>query len=160
MVRLLSTLSAKLENWWLKPRSKKSNPSENNNSAPEPAAGSEASTKTGESREAEDVPTVREYLSICPFAPTSPAPFSSFPQPQRQGMTATPKSEEARHNDSFDDFYLQQITHEFADDLDKIRQASDFKERSLPVLVAALKQGASNYTEEERGSWVRSGEVG
>lgn len=73
-------------------------------------------------------------------------------------MTATPKSEEATHNDSFEDFYLQQITHEFADDLDKIRKASDFKERSLPVLVAALKQGASNYTEEERRGW--SGEVG
>lgn len=101
---------------------------------------------------------VNIYLSA--FAPTSPAPFSSFPQPQRQGMTATPKSEEATHKDSFEDFYLQQITHEFADDLDKIRQASDFKERSLPVLVAALKQGASNYTEEERRSWVRSGEVG
>lgn len=69
-------------------------------------------------------------------------------------MTATPKSEEATHNDSFDDFYLQQITHEFADDLDKIRKASDFKERSLPVLVAALKQGASSYTEEERRGWV------
>lgn len=68
-------------------------------------------------------------------------------------MTPTPKSE-ATHNDSFEDFYLQQITHEFADDLDKIRKASDFKERSLSVLVAALKQGASIYSEEERRDWV------
>lgn len=93
------------------------------------------------------------YLSIC----LAPKPFlllsHLFPQPQRQVMTATPKSEEATDNDSFEDFYLQQITHEFAEDLDKIRKASDFKERSLPVLVAALKQGASSYTEEERRGW-------
>lgn len=68
-------------------------------------------------------------------------------------MTPTPKSE-ATHDDSFEGFYLQQITHEFADDIDKIRQASDFKEESLPVLVAALKQGANIYTEEERRDWV------
>lgn len=54
------------------------------------------------------------------------------------------------HTENFEDFYLQQITKEFADDIDKIRQASDFKESSLPVLVAALKQGATIYTEEER----------
>jgi ribosome assembly protein 3 len=50
----------------------------------------------------------------------------------------------------FESFYLQQVTTEFADDLDKIRNASDFGEKSLSVLVAALKQGTSTYTEEER----------
>lgn len=66
----------------------------------------------------------------------------------------TPKSETTHTTtDSFEDFYLQQITNEFADDIDKIRQASDFKESSLPVLVAALKQGATLYTEEERRDW-------
>lgn len=71
----------------------------------------------------------------------------------------TPKSESETttttlHTDSFEDVYLQQITLEFADDIDKIRQASDFKEeKSLPVLVAALKQGANIYTEEERRDW-------
>lgn len=69
-------------------------------------------------------------------------------------MTATPKRSEATHDGSFEDFYLQQITHEFADDLDKIRKASDFKEGSLPVLVAALKQGASIYTDKEREDWL------
>lgn len=56
--------------------------------------------------------------------------------------------------DNFEDFYLQQITKEFADDIDKIRQAGDFKESSLPVLVAALKQGATIYTEEERRDYI------
>lgn len=60
---------------------------------------------------------------------------------------------ETTHTDSFEEVYLRQITHEFADDIDKIRQASDFKEKSLLVLVAALKQGATIYTEEERRDW-------
>ena len=50
----------------------------------------------------------------------------------------------------FESFYLQQVTTEFADDLDKIRNARDFNEKSLGVLIAALKQGASMYSEEER----------
>lgn len=50
----------------------------------------------------------------------------------------------------FESFYLQQVTTEFADDLDKIRNASDFGEKSLSVLIAALKQGTSIYTKEER----------
>ena len=50
----------------------------------------------------------------------------------------------------FESFYLQQVTTEFADDLDKIRNANDFGEKSLPMLVAALKQGVGMYSEEER----------
>jgi len=45
---------------------------------------------------------------------------------------------------------MQQVTAEFADDLDRIRNANDFNERSLPILVEALKQTASMYTEEEK----------
>ena len=47
---------------------------------------------------------------------------------------------------------MQQVTREFADDLDRIRGASDFnEERSVPVLVQALKQGASLYGERLGG---------
>ena len=51
---------------------------------------------------------------------------------------------------SFEDFYMKQVTTEFADDLDKIRNASDFDEKSLPILIEALKQGTSMYSEEEK----------
>lgn len=50
----------------------------------------------------------------------------------------------------FDSFYLQQLTIEFADDLDRLRNANDFNEDSLPVLIEALKQTAKVYTEEEK----------
>ena len=61
-------------------------------------------------------------------------------------QTASTRPEAA----DFESFYMQQVTAEFADDLDKIRNANDFGEKSLPVLIAALKQSASMYSEEER----------
>jgi ribosome assembly protein 3 len=42
------------------------------------------------------------------------------------------------------------VTAEFADDIDKIRNASDFTEKSVPVLIQALKQGAYSFSEEEK----------
>jgi ribosome assembly protein 3 len=49
------------------------------------------------------------------------------------------KQEEA----NFSAYYLQQLTHELSDDLDKVRAAEDFKPDSVPFLVHALRQGAS-----------------
>jgi len=51
---------------------------------------------------------------------------------------------------SFEDFYLRQATKEFANDLDKLRSASDFNARSVPLLVQALKQGTACFGREER----------
>ena len=43
------------------------------------------------------------------------------------------------------------MTAEFADDLDRVRNASDFKdEKSVQVLIEALKGAASLYSEEEK----------
>ncbi|KAL8825865.1 MAG: hypothetical protein Q9191_004151 [Dirinaria sp. TL-2023a] len=50
----------------------------------------------------------------------------------------------------FESFYLQQLTTEFADDLDRLRNANDFNDNSVPVLIEALKQTAKVYTEEEK----------
>jgi hypothetical protein len=52
--------------------------------------------------------------------------------------------------DDFEAFYLKAVTEEFADDIDKMRNASDFSAESLPILIAALKQGAALYGPEER----------
>jgi len=51
---------------------------------------------------------------------------------------------------SFENFYLLQATREFANDLDKLRSASDFNPRSVPLLIKALKQGTSCFSKEER----------
>ncbi|MCJ1481062.1 Adenosine 5'-monophosphoramidase, partial [Schaereria dolodes] len=47
--------------------------------------------------------------------------------------------------DDFDKYYMQKITSEFADDLDRVRSASDFNDKSLSILIEALKQGTSIY---------------
>ncbi|MCJ1390884.1 hypothetical protein MMC18_003745 [Xylographa bjoerkii] len=58
---------------------------------------------------------------------------------------------------TFESFYLQAVTREFADDIDKVRNASDFKDSSLPILIEALRQGVGIYGEDERervmGRW-------
>lgn len=45
---------------------------------------------------------------------------------------------------------MRQATKEFANDLDKLRSAGDFNDRSVSMLVDALKQGTRCFGEEER----------
>ena len=45
----------------------------------------------------------------------------------------------------FTSFYLQQATKEFAEDLDKVRSADDFKGDALQLLIQALQQGTALF---------------
>ena len=59
---------------------------------------------------------------------------------------------------TFEDFYLRQLTVEFANDLDKLRSAPDFKpDRSVPLLVRALQQGVDCFSVEDRARVVKAG---
>ncbi|KXT03808.1 hypothetical protein AC578_716 [Pseudocercospora eumusae] len=72
-----------------------------------------------------------------------PAPNSS-PQNQKNKVAIDPEK-------SFQDFYLRQATREFANDLDQLRSAGDFnEEKSIPLLISALKQGTKCFSVEER----------
>lgn len=44
---------------------------------------------------------------------------------------------------------MQKATEEFAEDLDKIRNADDFRDGALEMLIFALKQGTDSWGEEE-----------
>lgn len=55
-----------------------------------------------------------------------------------------------RPEEDFTSIYLRKITTELADDLDKVREANDFTNRSLPMLIHALKQGESIFSAEEK----------
>ncbi|KAI1371900.1 ribosome-assembly protein 3-domain-containing protein [Hypoxylon crocopeplum] len=46
----------------------------------------------------------------------------------------------------FTSYYLQQSTKEFAEDLDKIRSADDFKGDAVAMLVKSLQQGTSLFS--------------
>ncbi|KAH9904572.1 ribosome-assembly protein 3-domain-containing protein [Xylariomycetidae sp. FL2044] len=50
----------------------------------------------------------------------------------------------------FTSYYLQQSTKEFAEDLDKIRSADDFKADALPMLVKSLQQGTSMFSPSDQ----------
>jgi hypothetical protein len=46
---------------------------------------------------------------------------------------------------------------ELEDDLNKIRSSGDFKPSSLPVIIAALKQGEMIFSEDEKRQVVGTG---
>lgn len=50
----------------------------------------------------------------------------------------------------FTAYYLQRATQEFAEDLDKVRTADDFKPDSVPLLVHALQQGTALFATKEK----------
>ncbi|EQB54236.1 hypothetical protein GCG54_00010145 [Colletotrichum gloeosporioides] len=55
----------------------------------------------------------------------------------------------------FTTFYLQRTTQEFAEDLDKVREADDFKAESLPFLIHALQQGTALYPSADQQRVMR-----
>ena len=55
-----------------------------------------------------------------------------------------------RSKNDFESRYLRHFTKEFADDLDKLRKAPDFTERSVPILLEAIKMCGDMYTEEQK----------
>ncbi|CAL8577770.1 hypothetical protein XPA_003586 [Xanthoria parietina] len=71
-------------------------------------------------------------------------------QQQQQPDPANNNNNQPEATDDFESFHLQQVTAEFADDLDKLRNASDFTDKSMPVLIEALKDTARTYSEEEK----------
>lgn len=70
-----------------------------------------------------------------------------------------PISKEHELDAAFTKFYMQQATTEFAEDLDKVRQASDFKDDALPILIQALQQGTEMWGIEEKRRVVLAGKV-
>ena len=52
--------------------------------------------------------------------------------------------------EDFESYYIKRVTAEFADDIDKLRNAPDFSEKSVPVLIEALKQSSKGFNEEEK----------
>ena len=51
---------------------------------------------------------------------------------------------------TFEQYYLSTVTKEFASDIDKLRAAPDFRDHFVPILVEALGQGVSIYSDEEK----------
>ncbi|CAK1359413.1 hypothetical protein CB0940_05624 [Cercospora beticola] len=57
---------------------------------------------------------------------------------------------------AFEEFYLRQVTKEFANDLDRLRSAGDFNAKSVPLLISALKQGTACFSQDEKRKVVEA----
>ncbi|KAK4156826.1 ribosome assembly protein 3 [Chaetomidium leptoderma] len=69
---------------------------------------------------------------------------------------APPQKPDQEVTAAFTAYYLQRATTEFAEDLDKVRAADDFKNDALQILVSALQQGTAMFTPEEQKRIVTS----
>jgi hypothetical protein len=74
------------------------------------------------------------------------------PEPETHKNDSIPKP--TKESEDFSSIYLRRIAAELGDDLDKVRGANDFTIRSVPILVHALKQGASCFSAEEQARVV------
>ncbi|KAI0404058.1 ribosome-assembly protein 3-domain-containing protein [Xylaria palmicola] len=72
----------------------------------------------------------------------------------------TGKDQDATAAAAFTAYYLQQSTKEFAEDLDKIRGADDFKGgAALPMLIRSLQQGTSMFAAADQQRIAGAGEA-
>jgi len=69
---------------------------------------------------------------------------------ETESTKATERKDDEAVDKEFSAWYLKQITGELADDLDKVRNAKDFTERSVPIMVAALQSGHTIFSIEEK----------
>ncbi|KAF1808462.1 hypothetical protein P152DRAFT_217849 [Eremomyces bilateralis CBS 781.70] len=58
-------------------------------------------------------------------------------------------------DEEFVPFYLRQVTTELSDDLDKLRNATDFSAKSLPILIQALQEGHIIFSPEQKARIMR-----
>jgi ribosome assembly protein 3 len=70
--------------------------------------------------------------------------------PSEAPTTKAKQNGTAKTQKDFSAIYLRKITSELADDLDKVREAQDFKTNSVPMLIHALKQGERLFSVEEK----------
>ncbi|PTB44761.1 uncharacterized protein TrAFT101_003304 [Trichoderma asperellum] len=69
-----------------------------------------------------------------------------------------PQNSNQSQQASFSALYLQRATQELSEDLDKIRNADDFKVESVPFLVHALQQGAQQFSASQQNAVLKTSE--
>ena len=60
---------------------------------------------------------------------------------------------------AFAAYYMQRATRELAEDLDAVRAASDFNDKSVSLLIEALRQGTTTFSPAEQRRIVEAGDV-
>ena len=57
--------------------------------------------------------------------------------------------------EDFESSYMKMVTAEFADDIDRLRNAPDFTAQSVPVLIQALKQCSKCFSNDEKEKMMK-----
>ncbi|CAL3971680.1 unnamed protein product [Diplocarpon coronariae] len=78
---------------------------------------------------------------------------STSPEPSAPTRELTVQQVDA----AFTQIYMERATREFEDDLEKLRTSEDFRNESLPMLIAALQGGTSLFSEGEKRRIVNAG---
>lgn len=94
------------------------------------------------------------YLLTYTPPPQADEPRQDSPNQIRSPPLVHDLSNDQEVDRAFEALYLQQMTAEFADDLDALRRADDFTEESLPILLTALKQGTDLFSLDEKRAVV------
>ncbi|KAJ4365522.1 hypothetical protein N0V83_008141 [Neocucurbitaria cava] len=84
----------------------------------------------------------------------------AIPTQSTTPKTSAKSTQLQQSQDNFTAIYLRKITTELADDLDKVREAQDFKASSVSMLIHALKQGESLFNVEEKRRVVGAAAAG
>lgn len=89
--------------------------------------------------------------------PASPPPNHNSPNTTHHIAANRPPSQTTNSrtthkmaDSDFSAYYLQRAAKELAEDLDKVREARDFKPDSVQVLVHAIQQGSDSFPAADR----------
>lgn len=135
------------------------NPLEGEVSTSTPESSSDVSSEESSKAlavEDEKLTAATEPMPSAPAPSPAPAPGSSAQRVPTKAASppvvasAPPKTAAEQRQIDFESWYMKAMTEQFADDLDKVRQAPDFKASSVPILVQAMKQGVGVFSEKER----------
>jgi ribosome assembly protein 3 len=111
-------------------------------------------SKPGKSKKAAPVPASSSSSSSASSSPDRDIPMKDAASPSRSPSPAAVSVgkvvDPAKGQKAFSDIYLRKVAAELADDLDKGREAQDFKASSIPMLVHALRQGESLFSAEDK----------
>ncbi|KAI5248755.1 hypothetical protein E4T42_05559 [Aureobasidium subglaciale] len=111
-----------------------------------------SSSSESESSDSEPTPQKKSVVKTKakPKTKTVQRSPSRSSSPEEDQTPSGPQVADAEAEDAFTSFYLRQMTTEFAEDLDKIRSAGDFGDKSFGLLIGALKQGRECFDRHDR----------
>ncbi|KAM3421958.1 putative membrane protein C3B8.06 [Cercospora zeina] len=117
---------------------------------------SSASSSSSSSDTENDVPIPTNSVKRAQHIAQEPDEHSALNTGSDPAPVFSQKKHKQDPHKAFEEFYLRQVTKEFANDLDRLRSAGDFNAKSLPLLISALKQGTACFGNDEKRKVVES----